>query len=199
MIDELKNDINNKFNNLEGINELDNCMRQLDFMIAKSKEKSIQNKFNDDSKNPQFYRSENENFYQIDNDKKKNMHGTNLIKSIKSFYITKFTLSYLQEKLKLNLFIYNKFFQNKLNLNIEYYKKSSGKYIIGEKNGKGKEYDSKTKALIYIGEYKNGKRNGIGKEYDNEYKLIFEGEYLNGKPWNGKIYDKTKNKYFIFS
>ena len=60
-----------------------------------------------------------DNSKKIDNDKKKNMHGTNLIKSIKSFYITKFTLSYLQEKLKLNLFIYNKFFQNKLNLNIE--------------------------------------------------------------------------------
>jgi len=64
LIDDLKKDINDKFNNLEGINELDNCMKQLDFMIAKSKQKSIQNRLNDDSKNPQFYRSENENFYQ---------------------------------------------------------------------------------------------------------------------------------------
>ena len=46
LIDDLKNDINNKFKNLEGINELDNCMRQLDFIIAKSKEKSFQNRFN---------------------------------------------------------------------------------------------------------------------------------------------------------
>ena len=64
LIDDLKKDINDKFNNLEGINELDNCMKQLDFMIAKSKQKSIQNRLNDDSKNPKFYRSENENFYQ---------------------------------------------------------------------------------------------------------------------------------------
>ena len=29
--------------------------------------------------------------------------------------------------------------------------------------------------------YLNGKRNGKGKEYDSNGKLIFEGEYLNGK------------------
>ena len=63
LIDDLKKDINDKFNNLEGINELDNCIKQLDIMIAKSKEKSLKNKINDDSKNSQFYRSENENFY----------------------------------------------------------------------------------------------------------------------------------------
>ena len=34
--------------------------------------------------------------------------------------------------------------------------------------------------LIFEGEYLNGKRNGKGKEYDNN-KIIFEGEYLNGK------------------
>ena len=41
--------------------------------------------------------------------------------------------------------------------------------------------------LIYEGEYKNGKRNGKGKEYqilNNQNTLIFEGEY--GKKWNGK-------------
>ena len=27
----------------------------------------------------------------------------------------------------------------------------------------------------------NGKRNGKGKEYDKEGKLIFEGEFINGK------------------
>ena len=34
--------------------------------------------------------------------------------------------------------------------------------------------------LIFEGEYLNGKRHGKGKEYDNN-KIIFEGEYLNGK------------------
>ena len=41
IINDLKRDINNKFNNLEVINELDNCMKQLDFMLTKSKQKSL--------------------------------------------------------------------------------------------------------------------------------------------------------------
>ena len=45
------------------------------------------------------------------------------------------------------------------------YKKTSGKYKVGEKNGKGREYEINTNALIFEGEYLNGKRNGKGKEY----------------------------------
>ena len=71
IIDDLKKDINNKFKNLEGINELDNCMKQLDLMIEKSKEKSMLNRLNDEPKDEQFYRSENENFYQNNKMKKK--------------------------------------------------------------------------------------------------------------------------------
>ena len=41
--------------------------------------------------------------------------------------------------------------------------------------------------LIYEGEYLNGKKwNGKGKEYNKYGELIFEGEYLNGNKWNGK-------------
>ena len=47
-----------------------------------------------------------------------------------------------------------------------------------------KEYKYNGK-LIYEGEYLNGKRNGKGKEYDYKGELEFEGEYLNGKR-NGK-------------
>ena len=36
----------------------------------------------------------------------------------------------------------------------------------------------------------NGKRSGKGKEYYYNSKLKFEGEYLSGKMWNGKIYNK---------
>jgi hypothetical protein len=72
LIDDLKKDINDKFNNLEGINELDNCMKQLNLMISKSKEKSFKNKINDDSKNSRFYRSENKNFYQNNNPNEEN-------------------------------------------------------------------------------------------------------------------------------
>ena len=39
----------------------------------------------------------------------------------------------------------------------------------------------------------NKKRNGKGKEYDWKGKLIFEGEYLNGKRWNGNEYDPDNN------
>ena len=42
--------------------------------------------------------------------------------------------------------------------------------------------------LIIEGEYIEGKVNGIGKEYDKKWQLIFEGEYLNDKRWNGKRY-----------
>ena len=38
------------------------------------------------------------------------------------------------------------------------------------------------KKLIFEGEYLKGKRwNGKGKEYSNNGKLKFESEYLNGK------------------
>ncbi len=47
-----------------------------------------------------------------------------------------------------------------------------------------KEYNRNWK-LIFEGEYLNGKRSGKGKEYDElNGKLIFEGEYLNGKKDN---------------
>ena len=40
---------------------------------------------------------------------------------------------------------------------------------------------------MFEGEYLNGKRwNGKGKEYNDNGELEFEGEYLNGKRWNGK-------------
>ena len=43
----------------------------------------------------------------------------------------------------------------------------------------------------------NGKRHGKFKEYDNN-KLIFEGEFLNDKRWNGKgkEYDDDGNLEF---
>ena len=51
-------------------------------------------------------------------------------------------------------------------------------------------YDKKLNGQIYdengnlISELKNG--NGKVKEYNNEDEVIFEGEYLDGKRWNGK-------------
>jgi len=76
----------------------------------------------------------------------------------------------------------------------------SGKYKIGGKNGKGKEYllysnkllfeeaylngkekEKENYKLLFEGQYLNGKKNGKGKEYNYHGELKFEGEYLNGK------------------
>ena len=64
------------------------------------------------------------------------------------------------------------------------------KYIIQDKNGKTKEYYNGL--LSYEGEYLNDKRNGKGKEYDYKRKILFEGEYINGERWNGKIKELIK-------
>ena len=60
----------------------------------------------------------------------------------------------------------------------------NGNIIYELNNGKGfvKEYNIYNDKLLYEGEYLDGKRNGKGKEY-NIYngKLIYEGEFVNGK------------------
>ena len=107
------------------------------------------------------------------------------LREIKSSYIIKVIFSFLSEKQKLNLIIYNKEFQKMLLVDLENYKEKSEKYKIGERNGKGKEYYKKNDELFFEGEYLNGKRNGKGKKYNYKGELIFEGEYLKGKR-NGK-------------
>jgi len=121
----------------------------------------------------------------------------NIGNTIKSLYNLKEILNFLDEKIKCEVIIYNKQLQNELGINIEDYKAISGKYKIGEKKGKGKEYIINTNILKFEGEYLNGKRNGKGKEYYNNHKLKFEGEYLNGKR-NGKgkeYYNNGKLKF----
>ena len=59
-------------------------------------------------------------------------------------------------------------------------------YEIKNGNGYIKEYENDgpiiAKNVIYFeGEYLNGEKNGKGKEYDSFVRLKFEGEYLNGK------------------
>jgi len=82
------------------------------------------------------------------------------LRDIKSSYNIKRIFSFLYEKQKLKMIIYSKELQKICSINIEDYKKKSGKYKIGEKNGKGKEYIIYTNVLIFEGEYKNGIRNG---------------------------------------
>jgi len=116
---------------------------------------------------------------------------------INSSYNYKEIFSFLPKIRSFNIVIYNKQIQNKLDIGIKDYQKLSKRYKIGEKNGKGKEYDSYYRELIFEGEYLNGKRNGKGKEYCFGT-LEFEGEYLNGKR-NGKgkeYYEKDKLRIF---
>ena len=111
-------------------------------------------------------------------------------KSIAKYVLKDTLFSFLSVKQKLEIIIYNKDLQDKLDINIEDYKRIGGIYKEGEKNGKGKEYYISTDIMIFEGEYMNGERNGKGKEYDDNDKLKYEGEYLNGKRnGKGKEYD----------
>ena len=85
-----------------------------------------------------------------------------MLENIRSKYIFKYSLSFIIEKKKLNLVRYNKNMQAKININILNYKKFSGNYTTIFKNN--------NKVGIIFDEYKD--------------KIIFEGEYSNGK--NGK-------------
>ena len=105
-------------------------------------------------------------------------------KSSKSSYTIKMVFLYINEKSKLNIAKYNKNIQKNIDISIINYKLFTGKYIIYESKGFGKEYYSLDNRLIYEGENLNGERNGKGKEYNDKY-IIFEGEYLNGER-NGK-------------
>ena len=107
-----------------------------------------------------------------------------MIDNIKSSYFIKIIFSFIDEKRKLKIIKYNKNLKNKLDIHLVNYKFFSGKYVIFEPNGKGKEYNYRDK-LLYEGEYLKGERNGKGKEYDYNGNLIFDGEYLKGKR-NGK-------------
>ena len=104
----------------------------------------------------------------------------NIGKSIESLYILKDVFSFLSKKQKLEIIIYNKDLQNKLDINIGDYKKIRGIYREDERNRKGKEYNWDGK-LLFEGEYINGRRNGKGKEYYSNGNLLFEGDYINGK------------------
>ena len=114
-----------------------------------------------------------------------------MLKNIKSIIIIKKVFSRLRIKKKLDLIKYNNIIKNRLDINLLDYKTFSGRYIVYEKEGRGKEFSLFTNNLIFEGEYLKGKKNGQGKEYYNFEKKIhkkylkFEGNYLNGKK-NGK-------------
>ena len=69
-----------------------------------------------------------------------------------------------------------------------------GKYLNGEKDGKGKEYHKIFGKVIFEGEYLKGKRwNGKGNVYDNEGNLINDEIYINGEKNINKFTNNKNN------
>ena len=88
-----------------------------------------------------------------------------IISSVKSRYTLKKIFSYIYEKQKLSILAHNKKLQRLFNIDIDYYRNISGKKIIGDINGEGKEYKLNTDIIIFSGKYLKGKRQGKGEEY----------------------------------
>ena len=86
-----------------------------------------------------------------------------MLTNIQSIYFYKIIFSYISERLKLKMIAHNKNLQGIMNINLFNYKTFSGKYFIGEKNGKRKLYKLSTNILLYEGIYKNGKKMEKGK------------------------------------
>ena len=123
--------------------------------------------------------------------------NTEALTNIKSAYLIEKVFSFLEENKKLQLMIHSKRYQTIFNINIDSYKKKSGRYKIDGINGLGKEFSLDNDNLVFEGEYLHGKRNGKGKEYTVwGSELIFEGEYLNGKK-NGKGKEYYYNRVLI--
>ena len=119
--------------------------------------------------------------------------------NINSTFIIQTIFSFLDERKILELVKYNKNLQEKLDISLIDYKVYSGKYKIGEKNGKGQEFYLCNDKLLFDGKYLNGKRSGKGKEYNKDGELIYEGEYLNGKrDGHGKEYIGPVGGYRIY-
>jgi len=92
---------------------------------------------------------------------------------IRSNYLLKEILISIDDRRKLNLIKYNKKMQEIAGLNLIDFRRFSGRYIK-EEYDKIKEFSSYNDRLIFEGEYSNGKRNGEGKEYNEEGKLYLK-------------------------
>ena len=95
-----------------------------------------------------------------------------MLENIKSTYTIKMIFAQVHNRIILDLIKYNKKLQKIYDININNYKIFNEISIIFESDGKGKEYDN----------------------YNNFVK--FEGEYLNGRKWNGKGYNKYNIQMF---
>ena len=196
----------------EDINKNNNKIKNLLNVVSNHNNKIINNNINDNNKvkNIDVKKGEKNNKLNSNNNNDNNNNNislntnnikernhsfnkkNNLLKNIKSTDVFENLFSCLNEKIKLKTIKYNKHLQGNININLINYKFFSEKYIIYEKNGKGKEYSGYSDDLEFEGEYLNGQRNGKGKEFYSNGKLKFEGEYLKGQSLNGK-----GKEYFI--
>ena len=164
-----------------GINTNEIKIEEKDFIKSENKESTNADKY---SINSDLLNKKNI----IEKKEENSEHLLNLKTSVKSQYILKKILLFLDEKRKLNLLRYNKFYHKLMGININNYLDLSSKIIIGGINGYVKEYKSNNLKLIFEGYYMNGKRNGRGIEYNDD--ITFEGEFLNGiKNWKGVEYN----------
>ena len=89
---------------------------------------------------------------------------------IESSFFIQILFSHIKVKNKLKIAKYNNSLKLELNINLTTYKFFTGKYIIYEEKGKGKEYDGYNNYLLFEGEYLNGERNEMGKNIIMEMK-----------------------------
>ena len=96
----------------------------------------------------------------------------------------------------------NNYISNIINKNCTYIIENKGNYFdiyneIKLKKGKGIKKNRDYGKLIFKGEYKNGKKYK-GKEYNDYGRLKIEGEYKDGKYYKGKIKKYNDNGKLIF-
>ena len=117
-----------------------------------------------------------------------------MLNKIKSKYILHNVLIHVNNIQKLNILRFNERIQNKLEINIIDYRRLSGKYQI-IKDNELKIYNSYNNRILFEGQYSNENKNLNGKEYNEKGDILFEGEYYDGKKWNGteKEYDEDTN------
>ena len=118
-----------------------------------------------------------------------------MLTDIKSAYTLKCIFSFIESKIQLKLIIHNKQLQSMLDININSYKNISHKCLVIGKKNLGKEIDIKTNKILFKGQYLNGKRHGNGIEYNLKGKKIYDGNYNNGeRSGKGKEYGEINNK-----
>ena len=66
---------------------------------------------------------------------------------------------------------------------------TGGQWAGGETTGLGSAFDREGR-LLYYGSWKDGKRHGHGTEFDLHGGVVFDGEFRDGKYFNGVLYQK---------